>query len=140
MNDAGGVRRVWRICDFDREGEQSLNGKRLASDVCIERFTIQQFHGDELLVLGPVNLVDGANARMVQRRRSAGFALKAFQGLRIARNIRGQELEGDVAAKVEVFSLIHYAHPARTELLQNAVMRNGAANHEIAPPQRGRPW
>jgi hypothetical protein len=112
VNDAGGVRRVWRICDFDREGEQSLNGKRLASDVCIERFTIQQFHGDELLVLGPVNLVDGANARMVQRRRSAGFALKAFQGLRIARNIRGQELEGDVAAKVEVFSLIHYAHPA----------------------------
>src|SRR6185312_4145253 len=74
---------------------------------------------------------------MVQRGRSAGFSSKAFQNLRVARNISWQELEGDVPAKFEVFSLVHYTHPARANLFQNAVMRNGAPNHKIALPQSG---
>jgi hypothetical protein len=51
----------------------------------------------------------------------ACFALKAFQGLRIAGNSVGQEFQGDEAFEPGVFGFVHDTHPARAEKFDNLV-------------------
>jgi hypothetical protein len=74
--------------------------------------------------------------------RSVGFALEAFQGyggslrvvLSCTQHLLGQELEGDKRAEAERFSaLCTTPHAAATELLQNAVMADSAADHGRNP-------
>jgi len=50
----------------------------------LERFPVQQFHGDEVSPVSFVNLVYGADVRMVQRRRSTCLTLESFERLWIA--------------------------------------------------------
>jgi hypothetical protein len=45
-----------------------------------QRLAFQQLHGDEGLAFVLVNVVDGADVRMIERRRRASFALGAFPG------------------------------------------------------------
>jgi hypothetical protein len=75
-----------------------------------------------------VNFVDRADIRMIQCRSSFGFALKAAEDLPVFGYLVGQELEGNKPAKLYILGLIYHAHPAATELLDDAVVRNGLAD------------
>ncbi len=57
------------------------------------------------------------------------FAPKAVQGLRISGDLIGQEFQGDEAAELGVLSLIDDTHTATAELLDDAVVRDGLADH-----------
>jgi hypothetical protein len=46
------------------------------------------------------------------------------------RHIVGQKLEGDKPTELHILSLEHHTHPAATELLNDAVVRDGLADHE----------
>ncbi len=61
-----------------------------------------------------------------------GFPLKTFQRLRILRDIVGQKFQRDEAAKLGVLSLVDHTHAAATELLDDAVVRDGLADHAQA--------
>jgi hypothetical protein len=65
---------------------------------CFSVNPIQKLHGDEGFAVLVVNFVDGADVRMIQRRGSLGFALKAAECLRVFGYVVGQELEGDKAS------------------------------------------
>src|SRR5438445_8718658 len=43
-----------------------------------------------------------------------------------------QELKGDKAVQPRVFGLVHHSHAAATELLDDAVMRDGPPDHADA--------
>ena len=47
-----------------------------------------------------------------------------------AGNFIGQELQGDEAVQTSVLGLVHYAHAAAAELFDDAVVRDGLADHE----------
>jgi hypothetical protein len=47
-------------------------------------------------------------------------------------NVLWQELEGDEPMQPRVLSLIHNTHPAATELIHDAVVRDGLADHAQA--------
>ena len=96
--------------------------KRLASDPVPERLTLQQFHGDEGSPIGLIDLVDGANVRMVQRGRGFGLALESAESLRVVSQFVRKELQGDVAAEFEVFRFIDHAHSAAADLAEDAVV------------------
>ncbi|MGA8308776.1 MAG: hypothetical protein WB755_02010 [Terriglobales bacterium] len=49
--------------------------------------------------------------------------------MRIVGEVVGQELQGDVAAELEVFRFIDHTHPAAPKFLDDAVVRDGPANH-----------
>ena len=66
---------------------------------------------------------------MIQRRRGARLAPKAFERLRIAGHVVGQELQSHEAAKLGVLGLVDDAHTAAAELLDDAVVGNGLADH-----------
>ena len=78
-------------------------------------------------------VVDRAYARMIEGRGGPSFPAEAFQDLRVSRHFVGQELQGDRAAKISVFGLVDDTHAAATQLLDDAVVRDGLADHGIEP-------
>ena len=64
---------------------------------------------------------------MVQSGGGARFTLKAFQSLAVLGKMFGEKLQGDKAAELDVFGLINHTHPAATQLLEDAVVRDGSA-------------
>ena len=76
---------------------------------------------------------------MIQAGSRPGFAPEAFQRLRILRYVRWEKLEGDKAAKLRIFSLVHNAHASAPQLLEHAVMGDGLTNHDTYPSPRCSP-
>ena len=77
------------------------------------------------------DFIYGADVGMVQSGGGTCFAAKAFQCLRILGHFVGQEFQGDEAAKLGVLGLVDHTHPAAAELLDDAVVRDGLADHAL---------
>jgi hypothetical protein len=58
----------------------------------------------------------------------ARLAPEAFEELAVLRQFFGEEFERHAAAKLGVLGLVRHTHAAPTQLLQDAVMRNGLAD------------
>ena len=99
----------------------------------LERDPVQKLHGNERLLAVFADFVDGANIGMIESGRRTRLPAKAFQGLRVPRQVIGQEFEGDEAAKVGVFSFVNHPHAAPAELLDDAVVRDGLVDHKKMP-------
>ncbi len=101
----------------------------------LQRQPVQKLHGDERFAVLVVNFVDGADVRMIQGRGSLGFALEAAECLRVFGYVVRQELKGDEATEFDILGLVDHTHPAATELLDDAVVRDrlphklGGRNH-----------
>jgi len=52
--------------------------------------------------------------------------LESLDGVAVARELRREELDGDVPVQAHVFGKIHDAHPAAAELLEDPIVRNDA--------------
>jgi len=66
---------------------------------------------------------------MIQGRGGLRFALEASQRLRVFRNLVRKELQGDKTVQLYVFGLVNHTHPASAQLLDDAVVRDGLADH-----------
>jgi hypothetical protein len=66
-------------------------------------------------------MVDGKNIRMVQSRGCLRFLLKAPQPVRIARNKRGQDLDGDFAPQRRIAGAIDLTHPSCAQEANNVI-------------------
>src|SRR5207237_6863259 len=73
-----------------------------------------------------------ADARVIQRRCGLGLTSKPLQGLAILGHAFRQELKGDKAVQPRVFGLVNNTHAAATELLDDAVVRDGPPDHADA--------
>ena len=74
------------------------------------------------LVTAFVQLVDSADAGMVQRRRGTRFAPETLQRRRVLARGLGQQFDSDGAAQLLVFSLVDYAHPTLAEAADDPVV------------------
>ncbi len=70
------------------------------------RRPFEKFHDDEAQAAVLSNFVDGADVGMVQSGSGASFTAKTFQGLRVVRDIVGQELQRDEAAERGVLGAV----------------------------------
>jgi hypothetical protein len=66
---------------------------------------------------------------MVQRRSGTGFPAEALQGLRVLGNVVRKEFQSDKALKIGVLGFVNYTHPTTAEPFDDAVVRDGLANH-----------
>src|SRR5207253_11141971 len=82
-------------------------------------------HGDEVLSIELVDLMDGADVRVVQGRGGPRFPLKALNRLAIARVFCRQKLQGDVAPEFDVLGFVHYTHATTAQFFQDAVVGYG---------------
>src|SRR5713101_3379819 len=90
---------------------------------------MQKLHDDERLPGLLADFVNRADVGVIQCRGGLGFALETGEGLGISCDLIGQELQGHEAVQFHILGLVHHAHPATAELLDNAVVRDGLAEH-----------
>ena len=77
VDDAGVVGSGEPACDLRAEGDDALDRQRPALDVLLERLALVAGHDDEHpAVDGLVDVVDGADVRVVERRGGLGFLTK----------------------------------------------------------------
>jgi hypothetical protein len=119
------------VGDLDGEVNQFLNLKRPSEDRLLQGLALQKLHHDERTPLMLTDLVNGADARMIQRRSRPGFPAKALERLLVARNVIGKKLERNEPTELSVVGLVHHAHAATTQLFDDVVMRNGLADHWV---------
>ncbi len=129
VHDAFGMRRIQSVRDLDGEGQNQLRLHRMHADAVLQRHAVEILHGDERLAVLVVNFVDGADVRMVQRRGGLGFALKTGENLRVFGDIVRQEFEGDKPSELHILSLVDNTHPAAAEFFDDAIVRDGLADH-----------
>ena len=132
MNDAFRMGCVQSIGYFNRQSEQSLDFDGLLANQMFQRHAVKEFHGDKRISVLLPNIVNRANARVIQCRCSLRFALKPGECLRVIDNLGRQELERDKAAKARVFRFENDAHAATAELFNDAVMRDCLPNQGFA--------
>jgi hypothetical protein len=58
-----------------------------------------------------------------------GFAPKAFERLLVLGHAFGQELQSHETVKGRVLGLVNHTHSAAAQLLDDAVVRDGLADH-----------
>src|SRR5207245_2573972 len=141
MDDPFRVRGVQRAGNLNPEVQYLLHLQRLTFDAVLQRSPFEELHDDEILAILLPDLVNGADVGMVQRGGRACLAVEAFQRCGGLGQFFGEEFQGHVAAQGAVLGLVHHAHPATTQLLQNAVMRDRFADHarELARGEHLRP-
>src|ERR1017187_1034523 len=76
-----------------------------------------------------VDIVDGADARMVQLGSSARFPHKAIERLLVVDHFRRNELQGHVTGQARIFSFIPHAHATTTELSDDVIVGECLADH-----------
>src|SRR5437667_10422478 len=129
MNDPLCACGVQGTGNFDGQRHQPLQPHR-PTDQMLQDLSIEKLHRDERLPILLPYVVDGADAWMVERRSRLCFMLEADQYLPISGNFIRQELQSNKTVKPCVFGLIDYPHSAAAKLLDDAVVRDGLANHE----------
>ncbi len=125
---AFGVSSIQCVRNLDSERQDQFGVQWPTTNAMLQGQSIQKLHRDEGLSVLVINLVDGADIRMIQCGRSLGFALKAGECLRVFGYIVGQELESHKAIEFDILGLIDDTHPAAAQLLDDAVVRDGLTN------------
>ena len=138
MDDTSGVGNVEGIGNLNPEVEDLFDRQRLAVDVLTQGFAVDELHGDKGDMILFANVVDRADARVVEGRSGVGFAAKTLQSLGVLGHAVGKKFQGDSAIESGVQGLVDHTHSASTEFLQNAKVRNGTVNHEGARAPRSR--
>jgi hypothetical protein len=131
VDDAFGVGGVEGVCNFDGEIDQRFGVDGTASDAVLEGLAFEELHDDEGLAVFLVNFVDGADVGMVQGRSGASFPLKTIKGLTILGEFFRKKFEGDEASELDVLGAVDDAHAAAAQLFDDAVVRDGLADHLV---------
>src|ERR1700693_1280616 len=94
---------------------------------------VQKLHDKERMAVLLPDLIDRADIGMVESGGRLRLSLETGQGLGVFRDVLGQELQRDKATELGVFSLVDHTHSAAAELLNDAIVRDGLADHRIEP-------
>ena len=112
---------------------QGCGTRRSYPQAVLKRLALQKLHDDEGLALVLLYSVNRADVGVIESRSCLGLPLESLQVLSVLGEFFRQELQGDGALELGVLGLVHHAHTATTQLLQDAVVRNGLANHGEGP-------
>jgi hypothetical protein len=114
--------------------ESFFNGHRSVIQVRPEFFAFEQFSDDVWGAFVGADVVDGQDVRMIERERSFGLLYEAPHWLGILCELGGQEFQRDLAVKARIFGEIDFAHPARAEFCEDAVVGQRGLSWEILIP------
>src|SRR3984893_19532498 len=75
------------------------------------------------------NLINRTDIGMVQGRCCAGLTAEAFQNLWVLGNVVRQKFQGDETTEHRILGLVDDTHAPAAQLLDDAVVRDGLADH-----------
>ena len=122
MDDPGGVRLFERECRLDADVRDLAGRQRARPDPLRQGRSFNVLHDDEDPLVVLIDLVDGADVRVVERGDGLRLVDQALPGLLAAGDCVGQHLDGHFAAKRAVLRQKDFAHPARAELTDDPVV------------------
>src|ERR1700691_2690666 len=131
MNDALGMQRFQRFRNLYSYVEDRVHFEGLAAlHPLFKALAFQLLHDDEGMAIVVLDVVDGADVRMVQAGRRSRLALEAVQRLAVADHAVRNELQGHMPAEAQVLGLTNYAHASATDFPDNAIVGDRLADHE----------
>jgi hypothetical protein len=83
VNDPPDVRSFETVSHPERHHENLLYAHPLPDDPLFQRLAFEQLHGDEMPAFVLVDVVDGADVRVIQRRGRLGLPFEALQTLAV---------------------------------------------------------
>jgi len=128
MDDAFRMSGIKSVGNLNGERQGFVEGKRAAGDGVLESSAIEKLHDDERMRVGFADFVDGADVGVIEGGGGLGFALKAFERLRVAGDAVGKKFQRYEAVELAVFRFVHHAHAAAAEFFDDTEMRNAAAD------------
>ena len=129
MDDSLSVAGRERVRHLDADVENLLQLDRLAAQPLLQAHAFQLLHDDERTTFVVLDVMNDADAGMIQLRGGAGLAHEAVERFAVIGQIVRDELQGDVAAEPRVLRLVNHAHAAAAKLPHNAVVGNCLADH-----------
>ncbi len=120
---AEGVGELGRDLDDFRERHRSHRHS------VAEGAALHELHGDERRSVGLVDLVDCGDVRMVDGGGRLRLPDETLDALLVGRDLLGEDLEGDLPAELGVLGRVDGPHPAATDLLDDAVVRDRLPDH-----------
>jgi hypothetical protein len=115
MNDAFAVSVLERARDFDADTDGFENRKSSALETPGQRFALQVFHYKKREPLVIAHVVDRANVRLREPRRSLRFAHESSASCRVVGNVSGKDLDRDAAAEPRIRGSVDFTHRAGIE-------------------------
>jgi hypothetical protein len=126
MDDACGVGGIQRVRDVVRDAHPRRIRQAAGRDQAVERGPLEVLHRDERTAIFFTNVIDRADAGMIQCRGCLGFAVEAIARNWIARDVIGEQLERDKPVQAAVFGLVDHAHAAFAQQFKKPIVRDGA--------------
>lgn len=96
----------------------------------IERLSVDELGGDEQLVGGLADVVDGDHVGVLQARQGAGLAQRALAPALVVQ-LGVEQLDGDLALERRIPGAPHHAHAAVAEHGVEAIAADGARRRVV---------
>jgi len=108
----------------DRDGIPENVGYRQAIrwNQLLECLAVDELHHDEVSPIVLVDLVDGDDVRMIQRRRSFGFVNEPLLARLVCQLLGTQDFDANETIEPQIAGLIDNTHSAFAELGDDLVM------------------
>ena len=129
VNDALRVGGVQRIRNFDAALQEKFQFHWSPCNLMLQGLAIEEFHHDVGLTVFLADFVNRTDVRMIQRRGGTGFASQTFECLRVFGQFLRKKLQCDMSAQIRILGFVNDTHPTPTEFREDAVVRDGLANH-----------
>ena len=95
----------------------------------LQGLAVQEFHHNVGLAVFLADFVNRTNVWVIQGRGGTGFASKTLKCLGVLGQFLRKKLQGDMSAQIRILGFVNDTHPTPTEFREDAVMRDGLANH-----------
>ena len=129
MHDAVLVRGCQALGQLDAKLHNFFLRQRSAGKFCVQRGSGDVLGDQKIQIAFAAELVDGGDAGEIHARQRDRFFAKSLARRRVGKQARGQYLERHVALQLLVAGAIDDPHPSGADLLENAVARDGFADH-----------
>src|ERR1035438_5823365 len=129
MNDARRMRRIECVGDLNGKRQEQIGFEGTSGDAVRQHYAIQILHGDERPPVLFTDVINRADIWVIECGGGLRFAAKTGENRRVAGNFFGQEFESDKKLQPRVFRFVDHPHTADTQLLDDAVVRDGLADH-----------
>ena len=126
MDDPTGVRGREATRDSERDGDGLVHRQRPRVETLAQALPFQAFGHEERRAAVLADVVDGEDVRVIERACRSRFVRKAAQALGIAREVRQQDLDRDVAVETFVSGAPHFARAAGPEQSNDGVRADRA--------------
>ena len=138
VDDAGFVRGGERLGDLFGDVQHVAHRHLAVFDLFAQRQALDEFGGDEMLLAGMADLIDGDDVRMIERAGDFGLLLEAMHALGVPQKLFRQQLERDLAIQPCVARQVNLSHAACAKQRNHFVMRQPSANGDRHPKTSGK--